>query len=108
MWLIWNKGKQIGDANVHAGLRKQSRGLAAVVRLMVEEVHHQRKKAPVRDHALDVCILQEVIEVRVCNRLRPIHGDPLERASVVGEALHVGMQKPIETGRGWKISHRIE
>src|SRR3546814_1216239 len=39
---VGNHGHQVGDADVHAGLRQQRGCLAAVVGLVVEEVQQQR------------------------------------------------------------------
>ena len=66
---------------------------------MVAEVHDQAVKAPVRDHALHVCIRQEVIEVGLRDRVRPIRDDPVGRPAVAGEALDVGMEKLIQADR---------
>ena len=51
----------ICDPNIYAGLRKQSCSLASMVRLMVEEMHDKAEEILVCDHALGVCIMQNVI-----------------------------------------------
>lgn len=54
---IGDEDKQIRVPHIDASLRKQSRSLAPVVGLVVEKMHDQAEKVPVRGHTLHVCVV---------------------------------------------------
>src|SRR3546814_1596942 len=62
---VGNHGHQVGDADVHAGLRQQRGCLAAVVGLVVEEVQQQRDEFARETVAARVGVTQYVPQVVV-------------------------------------------
>ena len=66
-----NQHQQVGHRQVLAGLRQQGGDLAAVVGLVVEEVHEQGAEVFAEGHALGVLVVERVRQVGVAQ-----HGGP--------------------------------
>src|SRR5690606_34374100 len=75
-------GKQIRDTYIHPGLEQQSRGLAPVVRLMIEEVLHERGKALSRREAGSVGVREVPREVLEGELARPADDEVVEPLAV--------------------------
>ena len=106
--LIRHQGQQVRDADVHPGLRKQRRHLTAMVRLMVEEMQHQTVEVSCSGHALAVDVLQHVIQLVLCHRLRPFRDALVEQFAVFFKVQDVGKKLLIKAGGRGQISYQIQ
>jgi hypothetical protein len=92
---VRDDGEQIRNAHIVAGLKQQRACLSAVVRLMVEKMHHKTGKALIRHNAFHVRVAQDALQVLFGKRRGPLLDNVVQEFAMIGERNEICKQNLI-------------
>ena len=93
---VRNQRQQVGDADIDAGLEQQRAGLAAMVGLVIEEVHQQCTETFLRRYAFHVRVMQHVLQVGVGQLGDPLPDGGVQSLTMRAQRGQVGKQDLVQ------------
>lgn len=93
VFAVRKNGQQVGDADIDARLEQQCRDLAAVVRLVIEEMLEQAAEVPARRDACHIAVCKVDREVLGPDLGNPALDEIVQRAPVGAKAGQIGRKR---------------
>jgi hypothetical protein len=75
---------------------------------MVEKMHDQAIKAPVSGYSFDACLIEGVIQVRLCNGARPLYNFLIKPHSMCRKISDIREKQLVEAFGGRKLLNRCQ